>query len=135
VVRTDRKLTEFAAPARFGGQRADTEAAVWLEDLWPGTQPDGVGYVADGLSESQCAGAGPSFVRYNRCDGYYPEGCARLMNEAFAGPVPGSPVPASAIERLTLIADNVVKANGGVAPEWVSVVVTTHGRRSIRLPR
>jgi hypothetical protein len=63
------------------------------------------------------------------CDGYYPEGCARLMNEAFAGPVPGSPVPASAIERLTLIADNVVKANGGgVAPAWVSVVVTTHGR-------
>lgn len=50
------------------------------------------------------------------------------MDEAFAGPVPGSPVPASAIERLTLIADNVVKASGGVAPEWVSVVVTTHGR-------
>jgi hypothetical protein len=50
------------------------------------------------------------------------------MNEAFPGPVPGSCVPASAIERLTLIADNVVQATGGVAPEWVSVVVTTHGR-------
>jgi hypothetical protein len=50
------------------------------------------------------------------------------MDESFAGPVPGSPVPASAIEQLTLIADNVVKATGGVAPEWVSVVVTTHGR-------
>jgi hypothetical protein len=50
------------------------------------------------------------------------------MSEAFAGPVPGSPVPASVIERLTLIADNIVQATGGVAPEWVSVVVTTHGR-------
>lgn len=51
-----------------------------------------------------------------------------MMDEAFAGPVPGSPVPASGIERLTLIADNVVKASGGVTPAWVSVVVTTHGR-------
>jgi hypothetical protein len=50
------------------------------------------------------------------------------VNDAFAGPVPGSPVPASAIERLTLIADNVVAAMGAVAPEWISVVVTTHGR-------
>jgi hypothetical protein len=49
------------------------------------------------------------------------------MSEAFAGPVPGSPVPASAIERLTLIANDVVEANGGVAPAWVSVVVTTQG--------
>jgi hypothetical protein len=50
------------------------------------------------------------------------------MSEAFASPVPGSPVPASVIERLTLIADNIVQATGGVAPKWVSVVVTTHGR-------
>jgi hypothetical protein len=48
-----------------------------------------------------------------------------MMSEASTGPVPGSPVPASAIERLTLIADNVVNANGGVAPAWVSAVVTT----------
>ena len=51
-----------------------------------------------------------------------------MTSEAFTSPVPGSPVPASAIERLTLIADNVVKATGGVAPAWVSVVVTTRGR-------
>jgi hypothetical protein len=50
------------------------------------------------------------------------------MSEALTDPVPGSPVPGSVIERLTLIADNVVKANGGIAPAWVSVVVTTHGR-------
>ena len=49
------------------------------------------------------------------------------MSEASAGPAPGSPVPASAIERLTLIAEHVVEANGGVAPAWVSVVVTTRG--------
>jgi hypothetical protein len=48
------------------------------------------------------------------------------MSEASTGPVPGSPVPASAIQRLTLVADHVVKANGGTAPAWVSVVVTTH---------
>ena len=48
-----------------------------------------------------------------------------MMSEASTGPVPGSPVPASAIERLTLIAGNVVKANGGVPPARVSVVVTT----------
>jgi hypothetical protein len=50
------------------------------------------------------------------------------MREASTGPLPGSPVPASVIERLTLIADAVVEANGGIAPAWVSVVVTTHGR-------
>ena len=50
-----------------------------------------------------------------------------MMSEASTGPVPGSPVPASAIERLTLIANDVVEANGGVAPAWVSVVVTTQG--------
>jgi hypothetical protein len=48
-----------------------------------------------------------------------------MMSGASTGPVPGSPVPASAIERLTLIADNVVNASGGVAPAWVSAVVTT----------
>jgi hypothetical protein len=51
-----------------------------------------------------------------------------LTSEAFTGPVPGSPVPASVIERLTLIADNVVAATGGIAPAWISVVVTTHAR-------
>jgi hypothetical protein len=48
-----------------------------------------------------------------------------MMSEASTGPVPGSPVPASAIQRLTLIADNVAKANGGAAPARVSVVITT----------
>jgi hypothetical protein len=43
-------------------------------------------------------------------------------------PTPGLPVPASAIPRLTVIAEGVVRANGGVAPAWVSVVVTTHAK-------
>jgi hypothetical protein len=49
-----------------------------------------------------------------------------MMSENPPGPVPGSPVPASAIQRLTLIAGNVAKANGEVAPAWASVVVTTN---------
>lgn len=40
-------------------------------------------------------------------------------------PAPGLPVPASAIHRLTVIADRIVKVNGGAAPTWVSVVVTS----------
>jgi len=41
-------------------------------------------------------------------------------------PTPGRPVPKSALRHLTAIADRVVKVNGGRAPAWVSVVVTTH---------
>ena len=39
--------------------------------------------------------------------------------------VPGSPVPASAIPRLTAIADHAAKENGDAAPSWISAVVTT----------
>jgi hypothetical protein len=41
-------------------------------------------------------------------------------------PVPGQPVPASAIPRLTAMAGRAARAQGDRAPEWVSVVVTTH---------
>jgi hypothetical protein len=41
-------------------------------------------------------------------------------------PVPGRPVPASALSTLTAIADRALKVNGDRAPAWVSVVVTTH---------
>ena len=50
------------------------------------------------------------------------------MSEVPTGPVRGSPVPASAVGRLTLIADNVVQANGGLPPVSISVVVTTRGQ-------
>lgn len=43
-----------------------------------------------------------------------------------SAPVPGQPVPASAIHRLTAIADRAVRVNGGDAPAWASAVVTTH---------
>jgi hypothetical protein len=53
-------------------------------------------------------------------------GSARYTDRPVA-PVPGQPVPASAIPRLTAIADRAVKMNGGDAPEWATTaVVTTH---------
>jgi hypothetical protein len=39
--------------------------------------------------------------------------------------VPGLPVPAPAIPRLTAIADRAAKENGDAAPSWISAVVTT----------
>jgi hypothetical protein len=39
--------------------------------------------------------------------------------------VPGLPVPARAIPRLTAIADRAAKENGDAAPSWISAVVTT----------
>jgi hypothetical protein len=47
-----------------------------------------------------------------------------------AGPPPtaGSPVPASAISRLTAIASRVAKANGGSAPAWTTAALTTHAK-------
>jgi hypothetical protein len=59
---------------------------------------------------------------------------AGLMLAACAGPqrpssstapVPGQPVPTSAIPRLTAMAERAVKGNGGRAAEWASAVVTT----------
>jgi hypothetical protein len=39
--------------------------------------------------------------------------------------VPGSPVPAPAIPRLRVIADQLAKENGDADPSWISAVVTT----------
>lgn len=38
---------------------------------------------------------------------------------------PGQPVPASAVRRLTVIADRTVKVNGDGPVEWATAVVTT----------
>ena len=54
-------------------------------------------------------------------------GSARWTGKPSA-PVPGQPVPASAIHRLTAIADRAVRLNGGDAPMWASAVVTTHDK-------
>ncbi len=53
-------------------------------------------------------------------------GSVRVTSEETTVAVPGSPVPASAIPRLTAMADWAARAQGDRAPEWVSVVVTTH---------
>jgi hypothetical protein len=50
----------------------------------------------------------------------------QLAGEPSAGPKPGMPVPASAVHRLTAVAEQAAKLNGGAAPAWVSAVVTTH---------
>src|SRR5258708_20864867 len=52
-------------------------------------------------------------------------GRVRLTSERTTVPVPGSPVPASAIPRLKAIADRAAKENGGPVPPWISAVVTT----------
>src|SRR5215471_14825727 len=39
---------------------------------------------------------------------------------------PGQPVPASAVHRLTAIADRAVTLNGGHPVAWATAVVTTH---------
>jgi len=41
---------------------------------------------------------------------------------------PGQPVPASAIHRLTAIADRAVTVNGGHPVAWATAVVTTHAK-------
>jgi hypothetical protein len=41
---------------------------------------------------------------------------------------PGQPVPASAIHRLTAIADRAVAVNGGHHVAWATAVVTTHAK-------
>jgi hypothetical protein len=51
-----------------------------------------------------------------------------LTSERPGVAVPGSPVPVSAIPRLTAIADQAAKENGDAAPSWISAVVTTQGQ-------
>lgn len=51
---------------------------------------------------------------------------AGLTSERPRVAVPGQPVPASAIPRLTAMADRAARAQGDQAPEWASAVVTTH---------
>jgi hypothetical protein len=41
---------------------------------------------------------------------------------------PGQPVPASAVHRLTEMAERAVKANGGHPVAWATAVVTTHAK-------
>lgn len=43
-------------------------------------------------------------------------------------PEAGRPVPASAIHRLTVMADRAIKANEGHGVAWATVVVTTHAK-------
>src|SRR5437773_2443856 len=49
-------------------------------------------------------------------------GCARSPAGA------GSPVPASAISRLTGIASRAAKAGGDAAPSWMTAVLTTRAK-------
>jgi hypothetical protein len=52
-------------------------------------------------------------------------GSVRLTGEWSTVAVPGSVVPASAIPRLKVIADQLAKENSDAVPSWVSAVVTT----------
>jgi len=45
-----------------------------------------------------------------------------------ATPIPGKPVPAAAVHRLTAIADRAVRLNSGHDVAWASAVVTTHAK-------
>ena len=56
-------------------------------------------------------------------------GGVRLAAAGWAGPPPaaGSPVPAPAIPRLTVIASRVAEASGDSAPQWVTALITQHG--------
>jgi hypothetical protein len=49
-------------------------------------------------------------------------GCAGSLAGA------GSPVPAPAISRLTVIGSRAAKANGDAAPLWMTAVLTTHAK-------
>jgi hypothetical protein len=53
-------------------------------------------------------------------------GCGTVRySDRPVAPVSGQPVPASAIPRLTALADLALKTNGGDAPVWATAVVTT----------
>jgi hypothetical protein len=41
---------------------------------------------------------------------------------------PGSPVPASAISRLTALANSAAAASGDASPQWITAVSTTHAK-------
>jgi hypothetical protein len=54
-------------------------------------------------------------------------GCATTHRTGLSSsPVPGQPVPASAVHRLTAMAEQAAKQNGGRTLSWTSAVVTTH---------
>lgn len=60
-------------------------------------------------------------------------GVALAISAAFVGPsAPArgavAPIPASAVARLQAIADRVARLNGDARPDWISVVLTTHGK-------
>jgi hypothetical protein len=53
-------------------------------------------------------------------------GCATVQATGDpSAPVPGQPVPASAIDRLTAMANGYARVNGGGTAEWASAVVTS----------
>lgn len=43
-------------------------------------------------------------------------------------PATGAPVPASAITRLTVLANRAAEANGDASPQWMTAVLTTRAR-------
>lgn len=53
-------------------------------------------------------------------------GSASMAGNRPADAVPGSPVPSSAIPRLTAMAYRAATVNGDADPAWISAVVTTH---------
>jgi hypothetical protein len=55
-------------------------------------------------------------------------GTAATVSHDQASAEPGQPVPASAVHRLTVIADRAVALNGGHPVAWASAVVTTRGK-------
>jgi hypothetical protein len=55
-------------------------------------------------------------------------GAAVMASHRPAVAEPGQPVPASAVHRLTAIADRAVTLNGGHPVAWATAVVTTHAK-------
>ena len=53
-------------------------------------------------------------------------GSVKQPGDAPSRPVPGRPVPTSALHNLRVIAERAARVNGDRAPAWVTVVVTTH---------
>jgi hypothetical protein len=57
--------------------------------------------------------------------------CGSALTVSHHGPataVPGQPVPAAAVHRLTAIVNRAVTVNDGHAVAWASAVVTTHAK-------
>jgi hypothetical protein len=55
-------------------------------------------------------------------------GWARSPSAAAPPSAAGSPVPASAVSRLTMLASRAAAANGDATPEWTTAVLTTHAK-------